>query len=120
VENRRPRYGVDFSEANIPQETQLLHALHFSKGCYLGQEIVERVRSRGHVNKQLAALHIEDTVVPAAGTKLTVDGKEVGEITSAVYSPALGGIAAFGIVRVEAARGGNLRAGDAPVKLRQP
>lgn len=50
----RPLYGKDITDANLPQETQLTQALHFTKGCYLGQEIVERVRSRGHVNKVLA------------------------------------------------------------------
>jgi len=64
--NGRPLYGVDITDTNLPQETQLTHALHFSKGCYLGQEIVERVRSRGHVNKVLTRIEFEGE--PPAGT----------------------------------------------------
>lgn len=66
----RPLYGVDITEANLPQETQLTHALHFSKGCYLGQEIVERVRSRGHVNKLLTRLEFEGEI-PESQTGIT-------------------------------------------------
>jgi aminomethyltransferase len=102
----KPRYGVDFSESSLPQETQLQDALHFSKGCYLGQEIVERIRSRGHVNKQLTPLVIAMTEAPAPGTKILADAKEVGEITSAAYSPANGNVSAFAILRTEALRPG--------------
>ena len=102
LENGRPRYGEDITEGHIPQETQMLHAVHFSKGCYLGQEIVERVRSRGHVNRLLVRLAIDGEQPPAPGTKFTG-----GEITSAAYSPALGKVIAFGYVRAEHARAGN-------------
>lgn len=102
IENGKARYGVDFTEANIPQETQLPHALNFSKGCYLGQEIVERVRSRGHVNRMVSALEVAGNRVPARSAKITADGKEVGEITSAALSPASGTIVAMGILRTEA------------------
>jgi tRNA-modifying protein YgfZ len=107
IENGRPLYGVDFSEANIPQETQLADALHFNKGCYLGQEIVERVRSRGHVNRLLCALRIGGTAAPPAGAKVTAgDGKEAGAITSAAWSPALGKVAALALLRAEHVRPG--------------
>ncbi len=99
LENGLPRYGEDVTEANLAQETGLLHALHFNKGCYLGQEIVERVRSRGHVNKTLRALRIEAGEAPAAGTKVLSGGKEAGEITSAVYSPAQGCVRALAYLR---------------------
>ena len=79
IENGRPRFGVDFTENNLPQETQQMHAVHFSKGCYLGQEIVERVRSRGHVNKVLVPIEIEASEAPAAGAVIEVDGKEAGQ-----------------------------------------
>jgi aminomethyltransferase len=64
----RPLYGVDFTDKNLPAETQLTHALHFSKGCYLGQEIVERVRSRGAVHKVLkrVELPIQDGAVTSS------------------------------------------------------
>lgn len=101
LENGRPRYGVDFSEANIPHETQLLHAIHSNKGCYLGQEIVERVRSRGHVNRVLTQLEIDTTAVPSRGAKVQSGDAAVGEIMSAAYSPALGSTVAFAIARAE-------------------
>src|SRR5258707_9009294 len=102
LENGKPRYGTDITEAQIPQETQQIHALHFSKGCYLGQEIVERVRSRGHVNKHLSALEIDTTEPPAPGTKIQSAGKDVGEITSADFSPFRNKVVAIGMVRVDA------------------
>ena len=56
IENFVPKYGREITEHTLPQETQQLHALHFQKGCYLGQEIVERIRSRGHVNRMLMGI----------------------------------------------------------------
>jgi len=103
IENGVPRYGEDISERYLVQETNALHAVHFNKGCYLGQEIVERVRSRGQVHRVLMPLRIEGTQPPAPGTKLMVEGKAVGEITCAVYSPAGGEVAALAYVRTEAA-----------------
>jgi folate-binding protein YgfZ len=82
-----PRYGPDITETTLPQETQQMHALHFQKGCYLGQEIVERIRSRGHVNKQLMGFRLEAHEAPAPGTRLFAGGKEAGEVTSAGLSP---------------------------------
>ena len=113
VENGRPRYGEDLTEGYIPHETQVLRAVHFNKGCYLGQEIVERVRSRGHVNRLLVRLQAAGDRPPEPGTRLAAANKEVGVLTSAVYSPSLGGIAALGYVRaVHAKKGERLRAGD--------
>ena len=106
LEHGRPRYGEEFGEAQIPQETQLMHAVHFSKGCYLGQEIVERVRSRGHVNRLLVQLRLPAGAKVAAGTELTADGKPAGEIASAAVSPALGQVVALGYVRVAYAKAG--------------
>jgi folate-binding protein YgfZ len=102
LENGRPRYGVDFSEANIPHETQLLQAVHNNKGCYLGQEIVERVRSRGHVNRVLTRLEVDTATPPARGAKVVAGEATVGEISSAVFSPARACTLAFAIVRAEA------------------
>lgn len=119
MENGRPRYGEDFSEANLPHETQLLHGVHFNKGCYLGQEIVERVRSRGHVNRLLVRLGIDGGTPPAGGAKVLADGKEIGEITSAAHSPALGKVVAFAFLRAEFAAGGNaFRVGGSHAELR--
>ena len=99
VENGKPLYGVDILDTNLPQETMQMHAIHFEKGCYLGQEIVERIRARGHVNKTLARLEINSATAPTEGTKLVVNGAEVGEITSAVFSPFVGKVLALGYVR---------------------
>src|SRR6202041_30665 len=64
----RPRYGRDITDRSLPQETQQTHAVHFQKGCYLGQEIVERVRSRGHVNRLLMGFRMgSQTTSPPAG-----------------------------------------------------
>ncbi len=102
IENAHPRYGPDICDQKIPHETGLMHAVHFTKGCYLGQEIVERVRSRGHVNRRMMQFLVEGAVPPAADTKLTSGGKEYGEITSAAYSPSQGKVVALGYLRVEA------------------
>jgi len=100
IENGVPRYGEDITESSLVQETRQMQAVHFNKGCYLGQEIVERVRSRGHVNKTLRGLRIESDVVPEAGTKVYAGDKEAGEITSAVLSPREGCVRALGYLRV--------------------
>lgn len=99
VENGVPRYGEDILETNLVQEIGRMDALHFNKGCYLGQEIVERVRSRGQVTKGLAKLATAGSKVPAAGTKVMSDDKEAGEIRSAVWSPAEGRVRAIAMLR---------------------
>ncbi|MBV9504945.1 MAG: folate-binding protein YgfZ [Acidobacteriia bacterium] len=100
IENGRPRFGEDIRETSLPQETQQMHAVSFQKGCYIGQEIVERIRAQGHVNKKLVRLAIDGAVAPPPGTKLGVEGKDAGELTSAVYSPALGQVAALAYARI--------------------
>jgi aminomethyltransferase len=102
LENGVPRYGEDITERYLVQETQALHAVHFSKGCYLGQEIVERVRSRGQVHRLLTSVQLEGDVPPPPGTKLALEGAPAAEITSAVSSPALHKIVAMAYVRSEA------------------
>ncbi|MDQ6699088.1 MAG: folate-binding protein [Acidobacteriota bacterium] len=105
LEHFKPRYGEDIHATTLPQETTLAKALHFKKGCYLGQEIVERIRSRGHVNRVLVGLEIEGRQPVPAGTKLTSEGKEIGEVTSSAYSPALGKVVALAYARVQAIEG---------------
>lgn len=82
-----PRYGQDITQRYLPQETAQDSALNFSKGCYVGQEIVERIRSRALLHRSLAGL-IVDGPPPPTAAKVQSDGKEVGEITSAVSVPA--------------------------------
>jgi aminomethyltransferase len=111
LENGRPRYGEDIRDTSLPQETGQMHAVSFSKGCYLGQEIVERIRAQGHVNRKLVRLRL-DSAVPA-GARLTADGAEAGEITSSAYSPAQGSAVALAYVRGNYAEPGQaLAAGD--------
>jgi aminomethyltransferase len=106
LEHGLPRYGVDFTDRQIPQETQLMNALHFNKGCYLGQEIVERVRSRGQVHRKLVRLRIDGEQPPPTKSKLLAGEKEAGEITSAAFSPANRCAVALGYVRTEAIASG--------------
>lgn len=97
-----PWFGADFDQTQIPHEAALETThISFTKGCYTGQEIVERVRSRGHVNRRLTGLAFANPNPPAAGTKLTADGAEVGYVTSAAFSPLLGKAIGFGYVRRE-------------------
>jgi folate-binding protein YgfZ len=79
-----PWFGYDFGEKQIPHEAGLQDShISYTKGCYTGQEIVERVRSRGHVNRRRVELLFSGDVVPEPEAPLTLDGKEVGHITRA-------------------------------------
>jgi tRNA-modifying protein YgfZ len=95
LEHGKPRYGEDISERFLAQEANQPQALNFSKGCYLGQEIVERVRSRGQIHRVLMPLTLDTKVPPAPGTKL----EDATEITSAAYSPAMDKVVALAYVR---------------------
>ena len=77
-----PLYGVDIRERDLPQETEQTRALNFDKGCYVGQEIVERIRSRGNVHRKFTGLLAEGAETIAAGAKIVSGEKEVGEVTS--------------------------------------
>jgi folate-binding protein YgfZ len=76
-----PRYGTDITDRNLPQETSQISALHFSKGCYIGQEIVERIHSRGSVHRALTGLVLTGAL-PERGITLESEGKPAGELTS--------------------------------------
>ncbi len=97
-----PAYGIDMAERDLPQETSQLRALHFTKGCYLGQEIVERIRSRGSVHRHLRQLELTGPL-PSAGTELTLDGSPVGAITSSAQLHLRGGIRTFALGMVSGA-----------------
>lgn len=106
IEAGIPRYGQELAEDTMPLEADLYKALSFTKGCYLGQEIVERTRSRGHVNWKLVGLMVDSAAPPIAGEKLTSEGKEIGEVTSACISPTLGKTLALAYVRREVSEPG--------------
>ncbi len=96
------RPGVDLRATDLASESGLLHAVGLNKGCYIGQEIVERIRARGAVHRELRNLRFTGPVSP--GAKVTAAGREVGEITSATLL-AEGGSAALGYIRREAVEG---------------
>jgi folate-binding protein YgfZ len=81
-----PLYGTDIRDRELPQETGQTRALHFAKGCYLGQEIVERIRSRGNVHRAFGAFRLEGAL-PGPGSALEADGRQVGELTSIAAIP---------------------------------
>ena len=75
-----PWFGSDYDDKNIPHEAGLEHShISYEKGCYTGQEIVERVRSRGHANRRLTSLQFLAEEPPAAGTKLFAPGNNAAE-----------------------------------------
>lgn len=111
VESGRPEWGLDIDDTTLPQEANLeeLHAISYTKGCYVGQEVVARVHFRGHVNRHLRGLLCGE-VLPAMGATLhDASGKVVGEAKSAVRSPRLGAIA-LAMVRREIGAGSTLAA----------
>jgi len=104
IEAGIPRYGMDMDETNIPLECGIeSRAIVYNKGCYIGQEVINRIHSLGHVNKELRGLRLADDLrsLPQRGDKLFHDGKEIGYVTSPVKSPTIGNIA-LGYVRREA------------------
>jgi len=101
VEAGIPWYGVDMDESRIVLEVGLEHALSFKKGCYLGQEVVERATARGHVNRKLSGLLVHGDTIPVGGDKLFHDSQEVGWVTSAINSPRLGRPIALAYIRRE-------------------
>src|SRR5438270_1487916 len=111
-----PKVGKDTREKTLPQETGQERALNFNKGCYIGQEIVERIRARGAVHRAFVGFEVKGNV-PAAGTKIQSEGKEVGEITSIAAEPLKGKLLALGYLRREfLASDKTLTAGEAKVK----
>ena len=102
LEQGIPWFGYDFGEKQIPHEAGLESShISYSKGCYTGQEIVERVRSRGQVNRSRVSLKFDSKEQPATGTRLLCDGKEFGYVSRAGFSPAANAFIGMGYVRRE-------------------
>jgi folate-binding protein YgfZ len=96
------RYGIDVDETNVVTETNLDDAVSFTKGCYIGQEIIARIKYRGHVAKKLAGLILEGEASLENGAKIfSVDDKEIGRVTSAGFSPRLNRTIALGYVKYD-------------------
>jgi folate-binding protein YgfZ len=101
LEAGQPWYPQDVDASVIFPETRLESFVSFTKGCYIGQETVARVKYRGHVNRALSGLVVEGDRVPETGARVVVDGTDVGRVTSAARSIALGRPIALGYVRRE-------------------
>lgn len=103
VEAGRPVFGTDMDDGTLPPEAGIVdRAIDHTKGCYTGQEVIVRIRDRGHVNRNLRLLRLGDVPAPSPGTPLTsAEGtdKPVGEIRSSVQSPRFGGTVALAYVR---------------------
>lgn len=107
VEAGRPEWGIDIDDTTIPQEANLdeLGAISYTKGCYIGQEVVARVHFRGHVNRHLRGLRAASAEPVPTGAQLIDDaGNHVGDVRSAVASPRLGGLS-LGMIRREVTPG---------------
>ena len=105
IESGIPRFGIDMDNSSFPQECGIdARAVSYSKGCYIGQEVLNRIHTLGHVNRELRGLGLAKDLksLPARGDKLFSDGKEAGWITSALASPGLQENIALGFVRREA------------------
>ncbi|HEX8635725.1 MAG TPA: aminomethyltransferase family protein [Pyrinomonadaceae bacterium] len=102
VEAGEPRHGVDVTETNVVLEAGRDEAVSYTKGCYIGQEIIARIHWRGHVAKQLAGLVLEDERDPGAEAIIrTAEGREIGRITSHVFSPRLARRIALAILKYD-------------------
>jgi aminomethyltransferase len=96
------RYGIDMDETNVVTETGLDEAVSFTKGCYIGQEIIARIKYRGHVAKKLVGLSFDRAIKIERGAKIkSADDKEIGRITSKTLSPHLGRTIALGYVKYD-------------------
>ncbi len=104
IEAGLPRFGIDMNESTIPLEAGLSHAVSYTKGCYVGQEVIARATHIGHVNKALTGLKVEGPA--SAGDKMIENGNEIGHLTSACYSPVLASFAALATVRRESSKPG--------------
>lgn len=102
IEAGVPLYGIDMDENNVVTETNLDDAVSFTKGCYLGQEIIVRIKHRGHVAKKLSGVVLDDsTPVPRNSKIISSEGKEIGRVTSSTFSPRLDRAVALGYLKYD-------------------
>lgn len=102
IEAGRPRYGVDMDETKVVTEAALDDAVSFTKGCYVGQEIIARIKYRGHVAKKLSGVMFEQAVRIESGVAIkATDDKDIGRLTSVTYSPHLGCTIALGYLKYD-------------------
>lgn len=102
VEAGNPRYAQDMDDTTVVTETNLDDAVSYTKGCYVGQEIIARIKYRGHVAKKLRGLVFDKPATVASGTSIkSKDDKDIGQVTSSVYSPHLGRRVALGYLKFD-------------------
>lgn len=102
IEAGIPRYGIDMDETNVVTEAALDQAVSYTKGCYVGQEIIARIKYRGHVAKKLSGVSFDQAEKVEPGMLIqSTDGKEIGRITSVTYSPHLGRTIALGYLKYD-------------------
>lgn len=114
VEAGIPRFGDDMDDTVNPMEVGLMNAIDFDKGCYVGQEVVAKIESLGHVNRHWVGLKVDADLPPGPGATLFKDGKKVGQVTSAVRSPRLGACLALGYVHRKASTPGTSLVAELP------
>jgi len=115
LERGIPQFGVDFTPRNNPIEAGLQHAISFTKGCYVGQEVVSKATYVGGVNRRLVRLRVADeSPVPAGAEIVDAGGKKVGAVTSSAYSPESRSAIAFGYVKRTFANAGTRLAAAYP------
>ena len=123
LEHAQPRWGAELTAATLPPEAgpDMLQAISYTKGCYVGQETIARLKSIGHVNRTLVFLQSGTTAFPTAGTKLIQGEQEAGVVTSSGYSPRLDKGVALAYVRHQAAaEGASFQAGDLHLTVSAP
>lgn len=108
IEAGVPRYGADFDDAHFPQETGLEDGISYTKGCYLGQEVVARIHYRGHVNHVLRAVLVEGDATPAIGAIIEHDNQAVGKLGSLTFCEGLGRTIGLTIIHRNAAEIGQV------------
>ena len=99
IEAGRPLVGLDMDENTIALEARMESAISFTKGCYEGQEVIARATYQGHMNRLLVGFRIEGDTVPVRGDAVLADNKQIGNVTSATYSPTRLSVIALGYVR---------------------
>lgn len=123
LEAGTPAYGLDFDETNLPQEVNRTEqTISFTKGCYIGQETVARIRAYGHVNKQLKRVRLDEQAgeqVAWVNAPLLVAGKEVGKLKTVAYSHTQRAMLAFAMIRKEHLAAGTILQAQARDKVRE-
>jgi folate-binding protein YgfZ len=100
IEAGTPWYGIDIDDTNLPQEVgRTDQAVSFTKGCYIGQETIARIRTYGHVNRSLVGLKAEGNSPLPSKSKVLREGKEIGHVTSSAWSPSVGAVIGLAYVR---------------------